>query len=170
MHLSDLIARTRVEGQVINGYQVYQKENVESAVIKGFEAELEWKSRKYLNVYGNIAYAYGQSLSKDEPLRRIPPLNGRLMTSFKKNRWHAAAELQVASFQKRLGQGDIDDNRIAKGGTPGWEVFNLFGGYSFSVLQINAGIQNIFNEDYRMHGSGINSVGRSAWLSVNFNF
>jgi outer membrane receptor protein involved in Fe transport len=166
MHLDDLITRTKIEGTVINGYPVYQKENIESAIIKGIEAELNWNAIRFLDVYGNIAYAYGHSLSKNEPLRRIPPLNGRFMSSYKRNKWHAAAEMQFASFQKRLAQGDKDDNRIAKGGTPGWEVFNLYCGYSFSILQLNAGVQNIFNEDYRVHGSGINSVGRSAWLSL----
>ncbi|WP_276503179.1 TonB-dependent receptor plug domain-containing protein [Terrimonas pollutisoli] len=170
MHLTDLISRVKMDGQVIGGYQVYQKENTESAFIKGIETELNWNAIKNINITGGIAYAYGQSLSRNEPLRRIPPFNGRLMSTYRNNKWFAAAELQSASSQKRLAQGDKDDNRIPAGGTPGWKVFNLFGGYKFSIVQLNAGIQNIFNEDYRTHGSGINAVGRSAWLSVNFNF
>ncbi|MFC0774088.1 TonB-dependent receptor plug domain-containing protein [Terrimonas alba] len=170
MHLTNLITRVKMDGQVINGYQVYQKENTESAFIKGFETEMNWNVLKNLNVAGSIAYAYGQSLSRKEPLRRVPPFNGRLMSSYRNTKWLAAAEFQFASHQKRLAQGDKDDNRIPAGGTPGWKVFNLFGGYKFSIVQLNAGVQNIFNEDYRTHGSGINAVGRSAWLSVNLNF
>lgn len=170
MHLTNLITRVKIDGQMISGYQVYQKENTESAYIKGFETELNWGVLKNLNVAGSVAYAYGQSLNKKEPLRRIPPFNGRLMSMYRNKKWHTAAELQFASDQKRLAQGDKDDNRIPKGGTPGWKIFNLFGGYKFSIVQLNAGIQNIFNEDYRTHGSGINAVGRSAWLSVNLNF
>lgn len=170
MHLTDLITRVKMDGQVINGYQVYQKENTESAFIRGFETEVNWNVLKNLNVAGGIAYAYGQSLSRKEPLRRVPPFNGRLMSTYRNSKWLAAAEFQFASHQKRLAQGDKDDNRIPKGGTPGWKVFNLFGGYNFSFVQLKAGVQNIFNEDYRTHGSGINAVGRSAWLSVNLNF
>lgn len=170
MHLANLITRVKMDGQMISGYQVYQKENTESAFIKGFETELNWNAIKNLNIIGGIAYAYGQSLSKKEPLRRIPPFNGRLMSTYQNNKWFAAAEFQFASHQKRLAQGDKDDNRIPAGGTPGWKVLNFFGGYKFSMIQLNAGVQNIFNEDYRTHGSGINGVGRSAWLSVNFNF
>lgn len=92
------------------------------------------------------------------------------MSTYRNNKWFAAAEFQFASHQKRLAQGDKDDNRIPAGGTPGWKVLNFFGGYKFFMVQLNAGVQNIFNEDYRTHGSGINAVGRSAWLSVNFNF
>ena len=170
MHLTDLITRVKMDGQVINEYQVYQKENTESEFIKGFETKMNWNVLKNLNVAGGIAYAYGQSLSRKEPLRRVPPFNGRLMSTYRNSKWLAAAEFQFASHQKRLAQGDKDDNRIPKGGTPGWKVFNLFGGYNFSFVQLKAGVQNIFNEDYRTHGSGINAVGRSAWLSVNLNF
>ncbi len=170
LHLADLITRVKSDGEIINGYQVYQKENTEAAYIKGFETELTWTVLKQLNIMGGIAYAYGQSLSRQEPLRRIPPFNGRLMSVYRNNKWFAAGEFQFASQQKRLAQGDKDDNRIPVGGTPGWTVVNFFAAYKLSRLQVNTGIQNIFNEDYRTHGSGINAVGRSVWLSVNFNF
>jgi hypothetical protein len=42
MKLNDLIARIKSEGQLISGYQVYAKENIESAYIKGAEAELNY--------------------------------------------------------------------------------------------------------------------------------
>ncbi|MGK2862453.1 MAG: TonB-dependent receptor plug domain-containing protein [Chitinophagaceae bacterium] len=170
MHLANLITRVKRDGQVISGYPVYQKENTESAFIKGFETELNWTVMKQLNITGGIAYAYGQSLTKHEPLRRIPPFNGRLTSAYRNNKWFAATEFQFALLQKRLAQGDKDDNRIPAGGTPGWKVLNFFGGYKLAMLQLNAGVQNILNEDYRTHGSGINAVGRSVWLSVNLNF
>jgi len=167
MHLTDIITRVKAEGQTINGYQVYQKENTESAYIRGFETELGWMVTKHFNFRGGVAYAYGQSISKHEPMRRIPPFNGRVMATYKMEKWFAATEVRFASHQKRLAQGDKDDNRIPKGGTPGWELLNFFGGYKFSYIHLNAGVQNIFNVDYRTHGSGINGAGRSAWLSVN---
>ncbi|HEX7903271.1 MAG TPA: TonB-dependent receptor [Chitinophagaceae bacterium] len=166
MHLAHLITRVKSGGQIINGYPVYQKENTEAAYIKGVETELSWNVIKELNISGGIAYAYGQSLSKQEPLRRIPPLNGRLTAVYRKNKWFAATEFQFASSQKRLAQGDKDDNRIPIGGTPGWQVINLYGGYTIAAVQINIGLQNLFNEDYRTHGSGINAVGRSGFISI----
>ena len=170
MHLANLITRVKTDGQVINGYQVYHKENTEAAYIKGFETELHWSIINQLSLSGSIAYAYGQSLSKNEPLRRIPPFNGRLMSSYRSDKWFAAVEFQFAAAQKRLAQGDKEDNRIPAGGTPGWQVLNVFAGYKISMAHIKLGIQNILDEDYRTHGSGINAVGRSAWLSLNFDF
>lgn len=169
MHLNNLITRVNT-GDSINGYKVYKKENTDAAYIKGFETEMNWHVTSLLSLTGSAAYTYGQNLSKNEPLRRIPPFNGRLMSMYKKNMWFAAAEVQFACPQKRLAQGDKDDNRIPVGGTPGWKSLNFFGGYSLQTFKINAGIQNILNEDYRTHGSGINAVGRSAWISLNIIF
>jgi outer membrane receptor protein involved in Fe transport len=75
-------------------------------------------------------------------------------------------ECLLAGKQDRLASGDISDDRIADGGTPGWVVFNLYVGYQHNSYSINASFQNIFNETYRIHGSGIDGIGRSFWISL----
>jgi hemoglobin/transferrin/lactoferrin receptor protein len=166
MHLNNLITRLKVDGQQINGYAVYRKENVEKAYIKGLETEVEYSISDGWKLKGNVAYTYGQSLTKNEPLRRIPPLNGRLITNYNYKKWFASSELLFASKQGRLAQGDKDDNRIQKNGTPGWKILNAYFGYEINNVQINISLQNLFNADYRFHGSGINGMGRSACLSL----
>ena len=169
LKLKDIITRVKSDGQFINGYQVYQKENSEKAMLRGIEASINWQLVKTIFFSGSIAYAYGQNLSKNEPLRRVPPLNGRFSVVYRRKQLFAAAESFFASGQYRLAQGDKDDNRIPKGGTPGWTIFNLFAGLQLSDLRFNAGLQNIFNVDYRTHGSGINGAGRNIFLSVYLN-
>jgi outer membrane receptor protein involved in Fe transport len=90
-----------------------------------------------------------------------------MAASFKNLRWFASAEWQFASKQTRLAQGDKDDNRIGKNGTAGWQLINLYAGYHLRRIQLNMGLQNLFNQDYKTHGSGINGVGRSAWISFS---
>jgi hemoglobin/transferrin/lactoferrin receptor protein len=170
MHLRHLITRIKVDGQSINGYPVYKKENTESAYIKGFEAEADWRISKSLRTVAGLAYAHGVNLVRNEPLRRIPPFNGRLLTTYARKRWHASVEYLVAGSQRRLAQGDKDDNRIPRGGTPGWQVLNLYAGYRANHFILNAGVNNIFNEDYRTHGSGINGIGRSLAVNVAYQF
>lgn len=170
MQLSDLITRIKSDGEVINGYQVYRKENIEDAFIKGVEAELAWKIMKGVDINGSITYTYGKNKTKSEALRRIPPMHGRMMSTFRKKTWFSAAEFLFAAKQNRLAQGDKEDNRIPAGGTPGWKIINLYAGNQWKCFDFNLGLQNIFNEDYRTHGSGINGVGRSGWLSASFNF
>lgn len=167
-HLSNLITRVKEEGNFINGYQVYRKENTEQAFIKGTEAELTWAPFKVIELNGSISYNYGHNKTKEEPLRRIPPLNGRIMSNYKNKNWFICMEWLFAAKQTRLAQGDKDDNRIPKGGTPCWNVLNIYAGYQAKHIRINTGFQNMFNKDYRTHGSGINGVGRSVWLSLCF--
>ena len=73
----------------------------------------------------------------------------------------------MAAKQTRLAQGDKEDNRIPVGGTPGWNIMNLYAGYEWKRVHLQSGLQNIFNIDYRTHGSGINGYGRSIWLTIN---
>lgn len=168
MQLSNLITRVKEEGRVINGYPVYRKENSEAAFIRGAEFSISYQVGKALRMNGGISGAYGQNLTRNEPLRRIPPVNGRLMATYRKTNWYMAAEIMFAAKQNRLARGDKEDNRIPAGGTPGWTVYNVYGGYNTKTVQFSAGLQNIFNKDYRTHGSGINGVGRSGWIAVSF--
>jgi outer membrane receptor protein involved in Fe transport len=131
---------------------------------------MQWEVVNGFTIKGGVAYTYGQNVTKDEPLRRIPPLNGRLMPAFRKNNWFAAIEFLFAGKQERLAKGDREDNRIPAGGTPGWQVCNAYMNCKKGGLQLGVGLQNIFNVDYRMHGSGINGVGRSAWFSTTLFF
>ena len=80
------------------------------------------------------------------------------------------SEYVFAFHQNRLAQGDKEDNRIPVGGTPGWQIFNLSGSFRYQKASIFPGIQNIFNKDYRTHGSGINGMGRNFYLTIKLNF
>ena len=170
MDISNLITRVREEGQVISGYPVYRKENTDAAFLRGTEFSFSAQITGKLDIKGGLAYTFGQSLTRQEPLRRIPPFNGRGLVTYRNNAWFAAAEWQFATAQKRLAQGDKEDNRIPAGGTPGWNLFNLYGGYKLKQISFSLGLQNLLHEDYRTHGSGINGVGRSGWLSATFVF
>lgn len=169
MQLSNLITRIKTD-EISNGYPVYRKENTEEAVIKGVESDVTWIVTKRIEILGGLAYTYGQNNTKGEPLRRIPPLNGRLMSTYRSGALFSRIEVLFASRQARLAGGDKEDNRIPAGGTPGWEVLNLYAGYEFPFITCQVGVQNIFNRDYRTHGSGINGVGRSVWLSASLHF
>jgi hemoglobin/transferrin/lactoferrin receptor protein len=167
--LSDLINRVQT-GQVIDGYKVYMKENTEEAVIKGIEGFAEFQVSQNLFFDLFASFNHGRNISKAEPLRRVPPFNGNISMKYKMSKFYMKAELGWADKQDRLAQGDKDDNRIPAGGTPGWKVLNVYSGYSLKNVQLRLSAQNLFNADYRTHGSGINSVGRSLWTSLSFDF
>ncbi len=71
--------KTTFKGQdSIDGVKVYTRENVGKAYIRGIEGELLLRPLRYLSVNSYLVYTYGHNVTKDEPLRRIPPLNGML--------------------------------------------------------------------------------------------
>lgn len=170
LKLNQLITRVKVEGEIRDGYQVYQKENVDEAYITGGEMTIKWKASQKLELNGALSYTYGQSITKNEPLRRIPPFNGKAAAVYTTGQWFISGEYLFAGKQNRLAQGDIDDNRIPDGGTPGWQVLNIYSGYRISFVDIKVGFENLFDVDYRTHGSGINGIGRSAWVSLGIEW
>jgi outer membrane receptor protein involved in Fe transport len=167
--LYNLIVRTAVPGDTIDGYPVYMKENVERAYIQGVEANAGLELFRSLVLNGSLTYTYGQNITKSEPMRRIPPVFGRLALQYEyKKVWGSLAWI-AAGTQDRLAAGDKSDNRIPQGGTPGWNIFNINAGYTMKHLKVDISLENLFNKDYRYHGSGINGYGRYAMLTIALN-
>ncbi len=173
-NLTNLITnvKTTFLGQdSIDGVKVYTRENVGEAFLKGIEGELQIRPLRFLTINSYLVYTYGQNVTNNEPLRRIPPLTGLvgLHWSMIKN-LEVITEWQFAGKQDRLSSGDMDDSRIPEGGTPAWSLFNCRFSYRIAGLQINTGLLNIFNEAYRTHGSGVDGIGRSLYISLRYNF
>jgi hemoglobin/transferrin/lactoferrin receptor protein len=169
--LTDVITRTRAGNDSLQGYPVYLKQNTARAFVRGIETDIEYELAPNWLLLGNLTHTFGQNLTAGEPYRRIPPLHGRVVLSYQSPQgWWVRSELLYAGAQTRLAAGDIADNRIAKGGTPAWQVLNLNGGYRWKSLTINAEWQNLTNTPYRTHGSGVDGVGSSAWLSVAWSW
>lgn len=167
--LCNLITRNRIGDQIIEGYPVYQKENSERAYIQGVETAWDLELYPSVTLSGTITYTYGQNITRNEPIRRIPPLFGRLAIDYKQNKLWMNLEWLAAGKQGRLAQGDKDDNRIPEGGTPGWSIFNINTGYTLKHVTIDLSLRNLLNEDYRYHGSGIIGYGRSLFLTLEVN-
>jgi len=166
--LSNLITRIKT-GAAMSGYDIYKKINVEKGFIQGYEIQTAYTPTKNFNINVGLTSLYGQSVTRNEPLRRIPPLNGQLGFQYFNGIFHVGFIGDFASAQRRLAQGDKDDNRIKKGGTPGYNVFNFYSGVDLKFITLKMYLNNILNEDYRTHGSGINGMGRSISLTAVLN-
>lgn len=169
LNLNDIITRQKVTGSIINGYQVYSKQNSDASYIKGFETNLAMQLNQQFKWSSNLTYTYGQNETKNEPMRRIPPLFGQQELVWKKNNTQILVQHVFAGKQDRLAQGDKDDNRIGKNGTPNWNVFNISLNQQFKNIFIQLGGINLLNEKYKTHGSGIYAMGRTYSLLIQFN-
>lgn len=168
--LKGLITRVSTS-QVITGYTVYTKENVDQAFIRGWELETDWQPAKGLQLLASATNLYGQNETKNQPLRRVPPFYARLSGQQRIGSFNLGIIFDHASSQRRLEAGDKADNRIPAGGTPGFNIVHISGGYQSEKLTFRLHWNNIFNADYRMHGSGINGMGNSlsAMLLLQLN-
>ena len=171
--IDDLIGRVRSEynGEpTFGGEEVYKKANIGEAQVKGVELEFYTKLFNNFSLQSSMTYTYGKNITKNEPFRRIPPLFGDLSLRYDHNSFFIKLQTLAANEQDRLSSGDIDDHRIPDGGTPGWFIANIKTGYTWKRIQTNLAFNNIFNEAYRMHGSGVDGLGRHIALSLKYRF
>jgi len=168
MNLKDVIARIIVDGQVINGYNVYTKKNIESSYIKGTEISVSHQINNHFAFQTNATYTYGQNVTKNEPMRRMPPFFGQNKLSWHSKNKTVAIRHQFAGKQTRLAKGDIDDNRIGVLGTAQWNTIQIDASIKWKHVALHASAINILNEKYKTHGSGIYGMGRTFGLSVHW--
>lgn len=176
--LFDLIERVpaRYLGMdTIENRRVYQKQNVSESVLHGFEAEGVIELSPAFSVYGNLTYTHGENISRDEPMRRIPPLFGKVGVGYQhpSGLWFRADYL-YAGEQQRLAGGDLSDARISvrlrNGIMPSWNVFNVHAGYTYKFLNLVVSGQNLLDEGYRVYASGVDGYGRTLSLTLNAGF
>ena len=168
--LENLITRIKTS-QFIQAYPVYEKRNVDKAFLRGGEWSGRYDLSNSVSAKANISYVYGQSVTLNEPMRRIPPLHGGFSLSYARKNLFLNSELLFAATQDRLSAGDKADNRMNPLGTPGWAIVNVQANYLFnSHFSVSLQAQNLGDVDYRMHGSGINGVGRSLWGQIHLKF
>ena len=102
------------------------------------------------------------------PGDRMPPLNGRISFLWRTTDAVIVEPFLVfASGQDRLSPRDVSDSRINPDGTPGWVTANLRASWDVSdTWQVTASVENLLDERYRVHGSGLDAVGRNVFVSV----
>ena len=88
--------------------------------------------------------------------------------------WHVWAEFatSLAGKQDRLSANDkLDTQRIPPGGTPAYGVYHLRAGWDpCTHTSLSVALENLTDEDYRIHGSGIGEPGRSVVVGAQFRF
>lgn len=140
------------------------------AYVQGLETAWRYGFAQNWAFLGTVTYTYGQNSTAHEPLRRIPPVFTRFVLDYSPRNWSFQAEWLSAGKQDRLAKGDTEDNRIPTGGTPAWKLLNWDVGHAWSHFSVRVSALNLFDEDYRTHGSGVNGVGRSVFGTMAIRF
>ena len=167
-------------GNVVNGDPEVQRVNSGDGYIQGVELGASWGFAKGWVASGNFAWSEGEVGQFNNgavgvfPVSRIHPLTAQLAVRWESDdaKWWAEGSAVLARHQDRLSPGDMGDTqRIPPGGTHGYAVYHLRAGWKpTDNINIFAACENITDEDYRIHGSGINEPGRNFVLGAKFAF
>lgn len=142
-----------------------------------FNIDAEW------SLFGNATWQDGKQDTVDpdnageiieDNLSRLMPLTGQLGARYEPTDgdWWVEGVLVGADKADQLSIRDIGDTeRIPPGGTPGYLVAHLRGGWQVAENgQIGFALENLADEDYRIHGSGQNMPGLNLVLTTSWTF
>ncbi len=157
------------------GRDVVQAVNAAESTIRGVEAGFDYAISDELGLRGVLNYTWGEqevSGGDEEPADRIPPLTGRVTFTWDAGRdYRVQGWLRFADEQDRLSARDERDIRIDPEGTDGWVVLGARVDWQPGEdWQVSVGLDNVLDERYRVHGSGIDAPGRNWSLAVRRNW
>ncbi len=157
--------------------RVLASQNKRRANIFGFSSTLEADVYPNLAMYASYTYTKGRIKSDESgngPLDHIPPMYGKFGS-----RWHNTRG-SVEAFVLFNGKKKLEDYNLEgednlqyapTNGTAAWYTANIRGAFKFNKnLTLQAGIDNIFDTNYRAFASGINAPGRNFWVTARAGF
>lgn len=156
------------------------------ADIHGAEAGFAWKATTHWSLEGSLAWAWGANLADDRPLPQMSPFEARLGAEWNgRGRWSAGTLVRGVARQTRVapGQGNVVGQDLAPTGAFATVAANV--AYRLNdVVQVTAGVDNLFDRDYAEHlnlaGSAdfgypadpvrIAEPGRTLWLRIGAKY
>jgi len=173
--IPDKIETQPTGGTTASGRQIVQNVNTNRVTIFGFEAGGRYRLTDQWDLIGSVTLSKGEEEFADghtAPASLIPPVNGLLgsLYRFSPDLW-VESFVRAALRQDRLSERDSSDPRINPDGTPGWITANIRGGWQINkTVHIKVACENLFNQPYREHGSGISAPGRNFIVTVQAQF
>ncbi|MBK8978367.1 MAG: TonB-dependent receptor [Planctomycetes bacterium] len=159
------------------------KGNVGDGDVYGVELGGAWRPADAWTVFGNLTWMEGRvdnfetslTMTEETWLTRLMPLTWQLglrWDEVESGRFWLETRIVRAEEADRLSFSDRrDTQRIPPGGTPGYTLWDLAGGFRVdddTTLVVR--LDNVTDANYRVHGSGSNSPGRNLVVAVECRF
>ncbi len=168
-------------GALVGSTPEVRKDNVGDGWASGVEVDAAYKldddwTATFAGTWqdGEVDQLLPTGAEVRRPLSRMMPLTVALGATYHEpgSNWRAWGSARFADNQDQLSLKDATDTeRIPPGGTPGYGVFAI--GASIDLDEhatLSAVLDNVFDKNYRIHGSGVNEPGRSLILAIDFRF
>ena len=140
---------------MMSGSEPLQFDNVD-AEIWGFDAAWSYALSDSLLLDGIVSLARGQRRDINDDLYRLSPLNGSVGLTYSAESWSLKSEIVGYADQNRVSMTNDET------GTPGYWLLNL--GYTWqplASLRVEARVDNLLDETYQNHVTGINRAAGS---------
>jgi iron complex outermembrane receptor protein len=140
---------------MMSGKEPLQFDNVD-AEIWGFDAAWSYVLTDSLLLDGIVSLARGQRRDINDDLYRLSPLNGSVGLTYSAESWSLKSEIVGYADQNRV---SMSNDEI---GTSGYWLLNL--GYTWqplASLRVEARVDNLLDETYQNHVTGINRAAGS---------
>jgi len=177
--IDGMIVRTPT-GAVIDGDFEVTKRNSGKGYTKGIELEGAWHFSRRWSLVGAFTWMDGAvdtfptsaPTLVTEPIDRMMPVTTTVGLQWQdpSERYWLEASLVDAQAQDELSTRDRSDaSRIPPGGTPGYTVLHLRSSWRISdTLRLAAAVENVTDQNYRVHGSGLNETGRNLVVTLDW--
>jgi len=171
----------------VEGKPVIQRVNAAEGLYRGIEASFDIRVGDFFT-HAAIAAMRGDVRSLDGntyPARRIPPPFGTVGVRYQPTGGRGWGEFAVrwADSQSLLHPSDSNDLRVCEtapfsgilrdpcSGTPAWATLHLRGGWRFTqAFSLGLALDNLSDQQYRTHGSGLDGPGFDLRSSVEFRY
>ncbi|MBB6522652.1 TonB-dependent receptor [Pseudoteredinibacter isoporae] len=173
--IEDYISSTPT-GRIVEGLIEVSKANSSNGYMHGFEAIAQWRLNHHWQLKANASWVQGeQSLPDfrdDQYFSRSMPFSGSAALAWNHLGHKVEIELRHNSKANHLSPADLDDTqRIPPGGTPAFTLLNIRSEHPLSsVGNWYLDLNNVTDEAYRSHGSGINEPGRGISVGVDIRW
>lgn len=179
--IEDLIVR-QPTGAIIGGNREVTKRNAGTGFIQGVELAPRWRFMPEWTAFGTFTWQEGRledfptaaAVKSRQHVSRLMPTTTQVGVRWDdpKGRLWAEVTGTFAARQDHLTADDRRDNTsIAPNGTPGYGVLSMRTGYQVTKnVDLTFAIENVTNEDYRIHGARINEPGRNFLFGVEMKF
>jgi hemoglobin/transferrin/lactoferrin receptor protein len=156
---------------------VFVNQNKGKSFLYGLSGDLKIYPAEWLQFSSTITYTYGRYIEPENlkiPADHIPPVFGKTGFQATKEKFNIDFYMLFNSW-KRIEDYNIngEDNLqyATPEGMPSWFTVNLKSEYKLNKhFKIQAGIENIFDRNYRYFASGFSAPGRNFILAIRGEF
>jgi hemoglobin/transferrin/lactoferrin receptor protein len=180
--IEDLIIRTPT-GRVVEGLNEVTKRNSGDGFLHGVELSGSLNVHPRLALHGAFTWMEGEVttyptssalVTRKEPTSRLMPATGRiglLWEAPERRGWVEGLCLLAARADQLSAADRRDTQRIPPAGTPDYTVYTLRGGWRPKEnFTVSIALENLTDEDCRIHGSGLNEPGRNFVVALELRW